>query len=155
MSSSSDNFDGLKKVLKWKRHEQPPPRCMNEFSNQVLARLEAGETEAKKSWWDAFGFEFGLKPALAGACTVLAGGFLIYGIIFSMNTPERSLHPGEEGTGLFPNANLTSTPPGLPLGAPEISAGLDNSTNPILNTDDSLGGAFRLQVKPVNFTPGN
>lgn len=155
MSFSSDNFDGLRKLLKWKRHEQPPPRCMNEFSSRVIARLQAGEIEAKPSWWEILGLEFGLKPALGGACAVLVGGCLIYGIIASKNTTDQLARPGDENPGSFPGPGLATTPPGLPAAVPENFASSASSTNPILNPDPSLGGALRLQVKPVNFTPQN
>lgn len=155
MSSSSDNVDRLKKLMKLKRHEQPPPRFSNEFSRQVIARLQAGETETRTSWWEMFGFEFGLKPALGGALAILAGGFLIYGIIASMNMPERVNTPGDEPTGAFLNTGLATPPAGLPAESTELTAGSGSSTNPILNPDSTLGGALRLQVKPVSFTPQN
>ena len=40
MRSPPDNFDSLRKVLRVKRHEQPPPRYFNEFASHVMARIE-------------------------------------------------------------------------------------------------------------------
>ena len=157
MSSSSANFDGLKKMLKWKRHEQPPPRFFNEFSGRVLARIEAGETGKKTSWWELLGFEFGLKPALAGATAMLAGGMLVYGIISSMNEPARATLPGQEGQGIFPSPGLASTQPAGSATLAAQPSGSDNSTNPVLSVENPspFGGSLKLQVKPVNFTPEN
>jgi hypothetical protein len=43
MNTEEQNFDSLQKLLKLKRHEQPPPRYFNEFSGRVIARIEAAE----------------------------------------------------------------------------------------------------------------
>src|SRR5215212_690509 len=74
--SSPDNFDSLEKLLRLKRHEQPPPRYFNEFSGRVISRLERGE--ARLSWWERFGFD--LRPALAAGAGLVACGLIVYGV---------------------------------------------------------------------------
>src|SRR6185503_6623973 len=76
MDSPSDKSDLLTRLLRLKRHEQPPPRYFNDFSSQVLSRIERGE--ARVSWWERFGFD--LRPAMAAASGALACGLIIYGV---------------------------------------------------------------------------
>src|SRR6185503_19048313 len=74
--SAPDNFDSLEKLLRLKRHEQPPPRYFNEFSGRVMSRIERGE--ARLSWWERFGFD--LRPALAAGAGLVACGLIVYGV---------------------------------------------------------------------------
>ena len=43
MNESDNNFQDLKRLLKLKRHEIPPPGCFNNFSDDVIGRIRAGE----------------------------------------------------------------------------------------------------------------
>ena len=76
MSAPPDNFDDLEKLLRLKRHEQPPPRFYKDFSGSVLRRIERGE--GRLSWWERFGFD--LRPALAAGAGLVACGLIVYGV---------------------------------------------------------------------------
>jgi len=77
MSAEQQEFEKLSRLLKLKKYEQPHPRYFNDFSSQVVRRLQAGETPSRKlNWiermWDAFA----AKPAYtgvaaAGVCAML------------------------------------------------------------------------------------
>src|SRR5436190_2543465 len=96
--SSPENFDSLEKLLRLKRHEQPPPRYFNEFSGRVLARIERGE--ARSSWWERFGVD--LRPALAAGAGMVACGLIVYGVA----TTDR----GAEAVGLTGIVEFAANP---------------------------------------------
>lgn len=95
MSTQPDqeNFDALRRALKLKRYEQPPPRYFNEFSSQVVARLRAGETRSTETLIERAAEEapwivrvlsaFQAKPAFAGIFATAACALMIGGVVFS------------------------------------------------------------------------
>jgi hypothetical protein len=87
MDSSADRTEAVQKLLKLKRYEQPPPRFFNDFSSNVLARIEAGE--AKDSLWQRFGFD--LRPAFAATAGAFACGLVIYGVATADAPAEREM----------------------------------------------------------------
>ena len=93
MNPDQENFESLRRLLALKRYEQPEPGFFNDFSQQVIARLRAGEKPEEPSFWEEF-FEqapwlqriwaaFETKPLFAGAFGVMVSGLLISGAIYS------------------------------------------------------------------------
>ena len=136
MNPPPDKFDALARLLRLKRHEQPPPRYFNDFSSGVLARIQRGE--ARVSWWERFGFD--LRPAMAAASGALACGLIIYGVATAgggeVEMGSAALPSGISMNGLMANVD-----------APPV-----NSTNPVTSygtpIDDKL---FRGQTAPAMF----
>jgi hypothetical protein len=104
MNAEQEDFEALRRLLALKRHEQPPPGFFNDFSRQVVARIQATRGEpyeesllerlfGKAPWvarlWEALE----TKPALAGAFGVLVCGLLISGIIYSEKAPVEPMGP--------------------------------------------------------------
>ena len=139
MSASPDNFESLEKLLKLKRHEQPPPRYFNEFSGRVLTRIEAGEGRA--SLWEQFGFD--LRPAFAAAAGMFACGLVVYGVATSDGGPNMNsglIGMGETSSGLLEPSRMF---------AAHNDAG--NSTNVVPDYGTPIDRkAFGGQVLPVN-----
>ncbi len=142
MSSSPENHDGLEKLLRLKRHEQPPPRYFDEFSGRVLGRIERGE--ARLSWWERFGFD--LRPALAAGAGLVACGLIIYGVA----TTDGEAGAADAGT---PLGLAVNTAPSAPLLTDAERAVAANSTNPAPYGTRIDQAVFRAQVVPVSFQP--
>lgn len=115
MNPDSENFDALRRVLALKRHEQPPPGYFNSFSNQVIARIKAGETAepasaisrlfGRAAWWNNLVTLLEAKPAITGAFGAAVCALLISGIVYSENGPtpaSASLAVPETGSSLAP-----------------------------------------------------
>ena len=120
--ASPDKFDSLEKLLRLKRHEQPPPRYFNEFSSRVLSRIERGE--ARLSWWERFGFD--LRPALAAGAGLVACGLIVYGVATTEGEADAVGGPGLMGF----NATEFVTQP-APVLVNSESTMAANSTNPV------------------------
>jgi hypothetical protein len=136
MGSPSDNFDSLQKLLRLKRHEQPPPRYFNDFSSRVIAGIERGENRA--SWWERFGID--LRPALAAATGAVACGLIVYGVATAggeeAGSGSGALSSGSTFNGLM--ANVEAQPA--------------NSTNPVTSYGTPIDRKlFQGQATPVLF----
>lgn len=90
MNPDSKKFDSLRRLLKLKRHEQPPPGYFNRFSGEVMARIKAGETGNKlglePGWIQRVVDMFDVKPVFAGAFGMGVCALLVSGVISSEST---------------------------------------------------------------------
>jgi hypothetical protein len=147
MSSSPDNFESLEKLLRLKRHEQPPPRYFNEFSGRVMARLERGE--GRSSWWERFGFD--LRPALAAGVGMVACGLIVYGVATTDGEAEAIGMTGSMGF----NGNEALAP--KPLLANAEQSMTANSTNPVSPFGTPIDrNVFQAKIVPAGFeVPSN
>lgn len=96
MNREDQNFDQLRRLLKLKRYEQPPPRYFNDFSAQVVARLQASQaSSAGRSWWQRIWAGLDLRPALPVALSAAVCGLLVLGAVYSetAQVSEALLHP--------------------------------------------------------------
>jgi hypothetical protein len=137
MSSAPDNFESLEKLLRLKRHEQPPPRYFSEFSGRVVDRI--GRGEARRSWWERLGFD--LRPALAASAGMAACGLIVYGVA----TTEGGAGPVSAATyaGNFFQAAVPMEDPTKSIAA--------NSTNPVPSYGTPIDKTvFRSTVMPAS-----
>ena len=79
MEDESENFDELKKLLKLKRHEQPPPGFFRDLPGRVLQQIETEEAKAPGLWERLVG-AFELRPALSTTFAGLMVGLLIVAV---------------------------------------------------------------------------
>lgn len=149
MESSPENFDALQKLLKLKRYEQPPPRYFNEFSRNVIARIQAGEAQARTHWWERFGID--LRPVLslgvgAAACVAL---------FFSMAPGSNADGETASVLGVAAPAIVAAPAPAAqdtftqPEAVDSVAA---NSTNPVYNAAGTMfSDPFRARVMPASY----
>lgn len=101
MNVEQENFDQLRKLLALKRHEQPPPGYFHHFSQEVIARIRAGEHLEPAGFrsrlgWDApwlerfWSFLEG-RPAFAGAFGLAVCGLLFSGIFYAEPGEDRAV----------------------------------------------------------------
>lgn len=77
MSYPEDDRPQVSKLLRCKRYEQPPPGFFINFSEKVIARIEAGEAAEYSSWWGWLVERFDARPVL-----VCAYGFAVSALLF-------------------------------------------------------------------------
>ncbi len=140
---SSPDHDSLEKLLRLKRHEQPPPRYFNEFSGRVLSRIERGE--ARLSWWERFGFD--LRPALAAGAGLVACGLIVYGVATTEGEAGAVGVPGPLGFSV--NESAAQVSPILVDSEKTIAA---NSTNPVPSYGSPIDRkGWGASVTPASF----
>ncbi len=116
MNPENENFDSLRRLLALKRHEQPAPRYFNDFSEQVIARIKAGQLGEDlhaawlfepPSWLHRFWQVLDAKPILAGAFGVAACAVMLGGVFLAVEQPSNS----EASVPQSPNSPIAQIPP--------------------------------------------
>jgi hypothetical protein len=115
MNPDSENFEQLRRLLKLKRYEQPPPRYFHDFSNQVIARISLGEARehrapfmetllSEASRWQRIWTAFAAKPFAAGGFGLAMSALLITGMVYSerSNAHPMALVQNTESSGFTP-----------------------------------------------------
>jgi hypothetical protein len=166
MSENTEKFEQLQRLLKLKRYEQPPPRYFNDFSQQVIARIRAGErvgdVAVMERLWEAPWLQriwsvFEAKPMLAGVLGVAVCGFLITGVVYSdkadvqpvalIPVSESAPSPAQAAEMMAANHPLLAHPSALEA----------SSTSPVsaFQSEGLLFGDLRGAAKPATFSiPG-
>jgi hypothetical protein len=145
MNSDQENFECLRQLLALKRHEQPPPGYLEDFSNQVILRLRAGETGEPASvmarllretpWLQRLWTMLEARPVFAGAFGATLCALLLSGIIYAEKAEPTSFAPNLA-------ANVQVSPFATPA---SLVANLAPSTNPI-SPSASLFNEIQLQL---------
>jgi hypothetical protein len=158
MSVEKENFEALKKLLAFKKHEQPPPGYFDSLAGDIRSRLRSGE-HRQQDLWTELGEEaswlhrlwafFSHKPAFAGAFGMLVCGLVVTGVIYSQRV-DSTVAMGDEPV----SKNLLAEHASAVLQNPLVNS---SSTNPVMNTElpgslfDQIGVVGRPAA--VNFAP--
>jgi hypothetical protein len=100
MNPSESNFDELKRLLKLKRHEVPPPGYFEQFSANVLFRIRTDESDGSHNLTKKLEDEapwlvrvlqiFETRPGLVGAFAISLCLLLMLGVLASDHTDSIS-----------------------------------------------------------------
>jgi hypothetical protein len=140
MSEANNNFEELKRLLKLKRHEIPPPGYFNHFSGDVVSRLRAGEFGGSHSMLERIQADspflgtllqlFAAKPGAIGALATSVCLLLLVGVIFmDRSEPGSSAVPSFMAQSEAPASDVTPTLASAAALAPPDN-GITISTNP-------------------------
>lgn len=145
MNSDQPDFTPLRRLLKLKRYEQPPPRYFNEFSGNVISRIRAGgrvgsanaieEQPLVAQWWQRLVAVVQNGPVLAGTCAAALFALFMIGVVRTENSVPAAADTGLAG--LLPQA--VATPP--PVFGPASALGFE-----VTNADSSLSPFFDIPL---------
>jgi hypothetical protein len=110
MSPISDNendFEALRRLLALKRHEIPPPGYFENFSDNVIARIQAGEDVRELPWLLRLLHVFETRPAYPMAFASSLCLFLLFGIVSVQQTPGVATGFAQNSFGTGVNANAS------------------------------------------------
>jgi len=159
MNTDQQDFEALRRLLKLKRHEKPPPRYFNDFSARVIQRIQAGAPEERDGflgqlvrnsrWLQQMLSLFQSKPMLTGAFGAAACALLVGGAIYSEQSYS-STAPSELG-GVLSQVGMAQAAP--LFGNDSVMAA--SSTNPATSlTGASIFDGITVNAQPVAFRPG-
>ncbi len=76
---TGNDFDDVRRLLRCKQYEQPPPGYFSSFSDKIIARIEAEQATPYSSWWSWFVDRFDAKPVLVCAYGLAVSSLLFMG----------------------------------------------------------------------------
>jgi hypothetical protein len=166
MSSDSENFEQLRRLVALKRHEQPPPGYFHHFSREVIVRIKAGETgdQITASWWSwnssllqRFWAAIESRPALAGAFGVAVCGFFAAGALLSENA-NSAVAGSDHSSDPILLGSINSPQASAPWSTAHAVSFGSSGVVPEIQAANSLFDFQRQQAAQafnVNFVPGN
>lgn len=87
ISNNENDFEALRRLLALKRHEIPPPGYFENFSDNVIARIQAGEDVRELPWLLRLLHAFETRPAYPMAFASSLCMVLLFGIVSVQQTP--------------------------------------------------------------------
>ena len=153
MNESNQNFAELKRLLKLKQHEVPPPGYFNNFSGEVVARIRAGEAGGSERLVDQLQLQvpwlmsllriFETKPGVIGGFATSLCLLLLIGVVMA-ERPD-SAPAGD----LVSSATAPESAAALAAVMPAAdNSGIAISTNPVISLQP-VATLFGQQQNPL------
>jgi len=152
MSETNENFNELKRLLKLKQHEVPPPGYFNHFSGDVISRIRTGETGSPEGFMAGFApgsfmakllQVFQAKPGVIGGFATSLCLLLLVSVVMTDRPDGPSTSDGLSGLASAQSGDMVSTPL-LPAG----DSGISVSTNPVVSLQP-VATLFSSQQNPL------
>ena len=155
MSEQNNNFRDVKRLLKLKQHEVPPPGYFNHFSADVISRIRAGDTSASEgflaraesnSLMMSLLHIFQAKPGVIGGFATSLCLLLLFGVVLA-ERPDATSAPGDVTamqTAQGGAAPLLTSSTLLPAG----DSGISVTTNPVVSLQPAAA-LFGSQQNPL------
>jgi len=168
MNQKEHNFEDLKRLLKLKQHEVPPPGYFNDFSGHVVSRIRAGEAGGSRSFMERLETDapwvvnflriFETRPGVIGGLATSLCLLLVLVVVFSERSEKASRELLTISDPAATSATVTSmTAP--TLAAASDSSGIVASTNPVTSLQPvaTLFGqpAAGSLFQPAGFAPAS
>jgi len=165
MNQSENNFQELKKLLKLKQHEIPPPGYFHTFSDQVVSRIRAGEGSGGQAlteklhinapWLVSLLQVFETRPGLVGAFATCLCFLLVLGVVVadrSDTTPKDIL---AVSPATAPETSVASIAPPMMAANAGDESGIAVSTNPVISLQPAatLFGQQNPLFQSASFAP--
>jgi hypothetical protein len=141
MNQNENNFEDLKRLLKLKQHEVPPPGYFNHFSGEVISRIRAGEAggsrtfmeqlQADAPWLMNFLRVFETRPGLIGGFATSLCLLLVLVVVFAERSEQASRTLVAISEPSTATGNSAAAMPATSLVAASDSTGIVASTNPV------------------------
>jgi hypothetical protein len=151
MSETNNNFRDLKRLLKLKQHEVPPPGYFSHFSGEVMSRIRAGEHQETLA--DRLGSGslltyllqvFQAKPGVVGGFATSLCLLLLIGVVMA----DRSEPGATGGITSTQSENGTATLASVPLAPPDENSGIAVSSNSVVSLQP-VATLFGSQENPL------
>jgi hypothetical protein len=161
-----DEQEEIRKLLRLKRHEVPPPGYFRDFSSGVMARIRREEATKPLPWWrrQTLPWSPSARLAWSNALTLVGLGVVAFSLYITSvtgpqgNPPLISTQPQLGGLGLgleprgslVPNTSLLSMESPIEIRVIPIRTAMPADTNPFPQ------GLFQLPENPsvrVGFGP--
>jgi hypothetical protein len=169
MNQNENNFEDLKRLLKLKQHEVPPPGYFSHFSGQVVSRIRAGEagglqafTERLQSaapWAAGLLRLFDTRPGLIGGFATSLCLLLVLVAVFADRSDVGSKNLLAVSEPSVATGSSVASMPAPTLLAASDSSGIVASTNPVTSLQPvaTLFGqpAQASLFQPASFAPAS
>jgi hypothetical protein len=156
MNESNDNFDELKRLLKLKRHEVPPPGYFNNFSGEVISRIRAGEADGSQGlaerlhigvpWLVSLLRIFETKPGVIGGFATSLCLVLLIGVVLADRSD--SVPTGALVASASAPDSASDLASAMPMVAATETSGIVISTNPVVSLQP-MATLFGQQPNPL------
>ncbi len=90
MSSDQDHYEDLRRILVWKRHEQPPPGFFEDLPTQVRWQIHLLQVQEQSPWWQRLADLVDPRPVLLGTIGTAVCGLFLFNLGLGSWEPDQA-----------------------------------------------------------------